>query len=253
MSRSILILMMAIAGCFCAGATVQAQGNFSQPPPGFNSFPSPSKETEGNTSPPPPPVAPRAVPDLNAGGSTNKAVVLPQGINVSEDYVISRADVISVSVLNSYSEVEFAVRGVRINNRGTLTTLPFVGEVKVDGLSILQAQKKIADLYSKDYFVNPSVQITLEAPTTTDFVITGQVGRAGTFQIPPDAEMTLIKAISNAGWFTRIANEGSVTIARKVNGQNQILKFNCKEILKGKANDPKVLPGDIINVPERWF
>jgi polysaccharide export outer membrane protein len=57
--------------------------------------------------------------------------------------------------------------------------------------------------------------------------------------------MTVIKAIARAEGFTDIANKKKVRIIREVDGE--------KVVLENVSMDEKILPDDVIVVPESFF
>ena len=58
--------------------------------------------------------------------------------------------------------------------------------------------------------------------------------------------MTLFSAINAAGDFTEFGDQGKVHLMRG----NHVEIINCKKIRANPSLDVKVLPGDIIQVPE---
>ncbi len=75
------------------------------------------------------------------------------------------------------------------------------------------------------------------------FYVTGQVTKTGAYKY--EEGLTVIKAVTLAGGFTAIASKGSVRIMRKVNGS--------EEVIEDVKMDDKILPDDVIVVPESFF
>jgi polysaccharide biosynthesis/export protein len=75
------------------------------------------------------------------------------------------------------------------------------------------------------------------------YYVSGEVVKPGSFKLDPD--VTVIKAITVAGGFSKIAAKGKVRIIRIVDGQK-------REIENVKMDEP-VLPNDVIVVPESFF
>lgn len=81
--------------------------------------------------------------------------------------------------------------------------------------------------------------------------ILGQVDKPGALDLPGTEDLTVSKAISIAGGFKRFGRQSEVQLIR--NGVT-IKVVDVKAILAGAhANDPKLLPGDTIFVPETRF
>ena len=75
------------------------------------------------------------------------------------------------------------------------------------------------------------------------FYVTGEVDKPDAYKYEEGS--TVLKAISMAGGFTKIASKGKIRIVRTVDGKEQVLeKVTLQEIVK---------PGDVIVVPESYF
>jgi polysaccharide export outer membrane protein len=84
--------------------------------------------------------------------------------------------------------------------------------------------------------------------------VLGAVRSPGAVEILPNVELTLTAAIARAGGPTRLANLSEVQIKRKESdGIERVLKINVKDILNNKTSDIRLLPDDLINVPESFF
>jgi polysaccharide export outer membrane protein len=75
------------------------------------------------------------------------------------------------------------------------------------------------------------------------YYVSGEVNKPGDYKLEDD--ITIIKAITTAGGFTKIAAEGKVKVNRVIDGQQLVLE-NVKM-------DMPVLPDDVIIVPESFF
>jgi len=118
--------------------------------------------------------------------------------------------------------------------------LPLVGEVKGGGRTVRDLEGTIEGAFKEGgYLVNP--QVSLEVLNYRPFYIIGEVNQPGSY--PYVNGMTVINAIALAGGYTYRASEGSITVQR---GGSE-----TGEVEVGPTS--QVLPGDIINVPERFF
>lgn len=75
------------------------------------------------------------------------------------------------------------------------------------------------------------------------YYVSGEVTKPGSFKL--EADVTVIKAITVAGGFSKIAAKGKVRIIRIIDGQK-------REMENVKMDEP-VLPNDVIVVPESFF
>lgn len=136
-------------------------------------------------------------------------------------------------------------------------SLPFIGVVKCEGMTLVQLQNKLAEDYKK-YFIDPSVtahfvyQSGLTSPWGT-VLIMGQVSRPGPVDIPPTCDLNVIKALQLAGGITTVAKKESVYVTRrKADGTVYRRVVNIDEIGRTGKNDLDIVlkAGDVIWVPE---
>ena len=68
--------------------------------------------------------------------------------------------------------------------------------------------------------------------------------------MPLTPNMTVLQALASAG-FAQFANTKGIYILRTMNGKQQKLPFNYKQVVKGEAIDENIVlkPGDTIVVP----
>ncbi len=82
------------------------------------------------------------------------------------------------------------------------------------------------------------------------FFITGEISSPGQYEISNG--LTLMRAASQAGGFGKFASR-IVEIHREVDGEKVIETFDVGDIRKGRAEDPPILPDDVIIVRRRFF
>lgn len=92
--------------------------------------------------------------------------------------------------------------------------------------------------------------INIPAESHMSIYIFGEVKNPGHIKMLKDGEITLLRAIAQAGGFTERARKGSVLVKRRVKGKEKKIKINVKRILKGKIRDFVLENNDIIHVPE---
>jgi polysaccharide export outer membrane protein len=147
---------------------------------------------------------------------------------------------------------------VRVDAKGDVNLL-LVGEVKIAGLTVREAQKVIEDAYRDGRFLrNPQVIITVEEYAPREVSIGGQVRNPGRYPLPIESTMTVVDLVTKAGGLTDIARGASVTITHITpDGKKITTTVDVDSILKGKTQakpDDTALqlqPGDIVYVPER--
>lgn len=154
----------------------------------------------------------------------------------------------SVEIRLSGVPAEYAAEFTQIynvDNRG-LVNLPYIGEVKASGLLPNQLQSGVQDrLVAEKIYTNPTITVsTSAAPRFVN--VTGAVKGGG--RIPYTPDLTLMSAISAANGFTEFADEKKVRLVREGRGST----YNARELRKRPELDPKLLPGDQIDVPVSW-
>jgi polysaccharide biosynthesis/export protein VpsN len=123
---------------------------------------------------------------------------------------------------------------------GGAFAMPLVGEVQGGGLDARQLETQIESrLKDGGYLVNP--QVGIEVLNYRPFYIIGEVNNPGSYQYVNG--MTVINAVALAGGFTYRADQDDIMINRGGSQGTEV---------EGLL-DTEVLPGDIINVTERFF
>jgi polysaccharide export outer membrane protein len=160
---------------------------------------------------------------------------------------LTSGDQVAVEV---FGEDDLRTNG-RLNSEGNLT-VPLLGSIHLAGLTPTQAASRVTELYSRDYLVNPKINVMLVSYGSRRFVMLGQIGHPGIFEMPPGG-MDLLEAVAMAGGYTRIAAPERITVRRHTASGDQILKVNGKRVAKGKGGGFLVEPGDTITVGESIF
>ena len=189
-----------------------------------------------------------------AGTSTSRAApsvpTSTGGVSAPAGYILSPTDQVAIEV---FGEDDLRTSG-RLNPEGNLS-VPLLGSIHLAGLTLTQAVSKLTELYSRDYLVNPKINVTLLSYAKRHFSILGQVNRPGSIDMPdssPDG-IDLLEAVALAGGYTRIASPERITVRRQSASGDQIFKVNAKRFTKGKGGGFLVEPGDTINVGESIF
>ncbi|MGB0920725.1 MAG: polysaccharide biosynthesis/export family protein [Alphaproteobacteria bacterium] len=127
-----------------------------------------------------------------------------------------------------------------VGSEGTIG-LPLIGEMIVAGYTIREVEYGLSLAYQDGYLVEP--RISIEVLNYRPFYILGEVNKPGSYSY--EARLTVLKAIVLAGGFTDRANKEKVMLTRIDHlGQTQSYHAEANTI---------VLPGDIIEIGERFF
>lgn len=127
----------------------------------------------------------------------------------------------------------------QIDGSGTIS-LPLIGDVAAGELSVKEIEGAIVDKLKPDYLKNPRVSV--EVVNYRPFYILGEVKNPGSY--PYVNGMTVVNAIALSGGYTYRARENKVLIIRAEDPERT---------KQTGSLDTLVLPGDIIEVPERFF
>lgn len=101
------------------------------------------------------------------------------GSLVTQDYVLGGGDILKITIFQSID----LTTETRVSETGVIV-FPLLGEVKVGGLSVADAAKKIAsDLKSREFLVNPQVNVLVTQIKGNQVSVLGQVNRPGRYPL----------------------------------------------------------------------
>jgi polysaccharide biosynthesis/export protein len=128
----------------------------------------------------------------------------------------------------------------RVNDRGEIA-VPLLGTIQADGLTTTELEHSIdRQLVAKKVLLNPSVSV--EVLGYRPVFILGEVSKPG--QYPYQPGMTVLTAVAVAGGFTYRAETHYASILRTTDDH----------AVEGRApRGTEVHPGDVIDIPERYF
>jgi polysaccharide export outer membrane protein len=132
---------------------------------------------------------------------------------------------------------------------GTIS-VAYVGEVKVEGLEPQEIQAAVRNkLVAAEIYSDPQVTVFVKVYRSKKVTVIGQVKKPDSYPLEPG--MSLLRAVSLAGGFTELADEGSVTIRRKMkDGSTKIVTVDVDDIIANRIADVPLQSGDSINVPK---
>lgn len=135
---------------------------------------------------------------------------------------------------------------------GTLD-FPYAPQIKVAGLEPRQIATAISDhLVEAKYLVKPQVQVKVKQFNSKKIQIIGQVVKPG--PMPYQDGMTLVQAVSAAGWFTPLADTNHVQVIRIVSDSKSVNAIVSIDAITDNARaDVKLQQGDTIKVDQRLF
>jgi polysaccharide export outer membrane protein len=164
-------------------------------------------------------------------------------VSAQETYRLNPGDILNISVWNE----EALQQTVMVLPDGTIS-FPLVGILKVADRSPEQVQDELKEKLSR-LIPDPEINLTVQAVDGNNIFIIGKVNRPGRF--PMTRPTDVVQALSLAGGFTPYAKEDSIRILRRIEGKQQIIRFDYTKIADGQALETNILlrSGDTIVVP----
>lgn len=161
---------------------------------------------------------------------------------------VGPGDVLEVTVVGE----EKLPKDYEVQPDGTLD-FPYVQGLAVAGLEPKQIAFELrSKLVAAKYLVDPQVQVKVKAYNSKKVQVLGQVMKPG--PIPYQDGMTLVQAISAAGWFTPLADTNHVQLIRVVSPTSSVNAVISVDAITDNARaDVKLQQGDTIKVDQRLF
>jgi polysaccharide export outer membrane protein len=124
------------------------------------------------------------------------------------------------------------------------------GELKVSGLTLVQATDLIAQSASKRLH-DPKIVLTLKEFHKPYYIVAGEVKRPGRYDM--DESTTALQAILNAGGMDAAAQSSQVIVFRRLNAEDDevhVLDLHRVKKVQDLEHDLMLEPGDMILVPK---
>jgi polysaccharide export outer membrane protein len=140
-------------------------------------------------------------------------------------------------------------QSVTVQPDGYITLLG-VGDLHVEGQTIPDLTQSVRLAYAKTLH-NPIITVRLMDFEKPYFIVGGEVGHPGKFELRGDTTMT--EAIAIAGGFTESSKHSQVWLFRRVsNDWAETQKLDLKKMLKSGnlLEDAHLRPGDMLYVPK---
>lgn len=161
-------------------------------------------------------------------------------------YVIGPQNVIQIKIFGDASTNQI----YRLDESGQIKHT-LIGNIKLGGLTIAEAEQLIEKKLSGDYIINPHVNIFILEYSR--FSIIGEVQRPGTYEIT--GRVSIIEAISMASGFTRVADTRHVKVIRKKENQEITIPVDTTRITErgDRSAEVYIEANDVIAVPKSFF
>lgn len=137
-----------------------------------------------------------------------------------------------------------------------MISVPLIGDVRAGGKTSEQVSKEIRDKLAS-FIRDPNVTVILTELRSHEFLsrvrVTGAVRTPRS--MPFRQGMTALDAVLEAGGVNDFAAPNRAKLYRKSKGKSEVIDIDLGDILnKGKlGTNERLIPGDVITVPERIF
>jgi polysaccharide export outer membrane protein len=166
----------------------------------------------------------------------------PGAASAAAQYRLGAGDVLRINV---YQSPDLSVE-TRVNEAGTIS-YPLLGRVQLGGLSIPDAEKRIADgLRTGNFVRQPQVSILVTQVRGHQVSVLGQVGRPGRYPLE-FGEVRLTDMLAAAGGAAPTGSENIVVVGTR-NGQPYRTEVDLPSVFGPgrRANDVLLQNGDVI-------
>ncbi len=172
------------------------------------------------------------------------AILVPAGF---ADAVLRAGDPVEMKISGVPAEEQTQVNNVYTVDANGMVNMPYINKVRAEGLTPAQLASAIENGYkSAGIYTNPTITIVMQPQTR--FVNIGGAVRAPN-RIPFTEDMTLLAAISAAGGFNDFADQKRVRLLRG----SEAKVYDVRQFRRAPGLDPKLQPGDKIEVPQSFF
>jgi len=158
-------------------------------------------------------------------------------------FVLGPEDVLEISVWKD----ETLTKQVVIRPDGKIS-FPLIGEIQAAGRTVEDLRKEIIEKLS-EFISDPVVTVMVIGINSYKIYVIGKVNKPGAYTV--GRPVNVMQALSMAGGFSPFADLDNISILREQNGKQIRIKFNYKEVAKGKHLEENILlkRGDVIVVP----
>lgn len=167
---------------------------------------------------------------------------------------IEQGDLLKIIV---YREADLSGDFV-VDTSGNIS-FPLVGVIKAEKRPVESIRQEILNALKK-YIIDPQITITHEkkkkaagenVALSESFTVLGEVRNPGTYEAEKD--MTLTKALAEAGGMTMTADAKKVKIIRSEEGKQTVKFYGVDQINNAEIEDPGIRAGDkiVVNPEEK--
>lgn len=177
-------------------------------------------------------------------------------------YIIGPGDIMSLDIFDA---PELSQRRLEVLNDGSIT-IPLVGSVRVEGMTINTVRKKLKKLLGK-LLLRPEITLTLSTPRPIRIALMGEIeqpglytlgkrenlGTAGAPRVSVEGLPTVVDAIQKGGGITNMAKLDEIILQRKIPGDKLEYAETKLDLIDlmfngNQTQNPYLRDGDIIKI-----
>jgi polysaccharide export outer membrane protein len=166
---------------------------------------------------------------------------------VFADAQLRAGDPVEIKIAGVPTDEQTQVNNIYTVDADGTVNMPYINKVRAAGLTPGQLEHDIeADYKNARIFTNPTITILMQPAAR--FVNVGGAVRTPT-RVPFTEDMTLLAAINAAGGFNDFADQKRVRLLRG----SQAMIYDVRQFRRTPGLDPKLQPGDSVEVPQSFF
>ncbi|MGF1485167.1 MAG: polysaccharide biosynthesis/export family protein [Opitutales bacterium] len=197
-------------------------------------------------------------PDAAASDVSEPSAALPSdagnaadaSLDTSPNYRLRAFDYIRMTMTYENNMVTLS----RLDQDGRII-VPFLGTVEVAGMSIFEVETELERRYFEgDFFQKPDVSIDVIQYADRRVKVLGSITSPGLYNFPHEKDMTLSSVVSRAGGVGPVGDPRKISLIRTLpSGGRVTTRYDLRDIVQRGKEDPVLMSGDIIFVPEDPF
>lgn len=133
-------------------------------------------------------------------------------------------------------------------SKGGTINYPYIGRIKIDGKTCAEVEDVVTAGLKDGYLKNPDVACAIEEYNSKRIYVLGEVKQPGSY--PYKATLTIVEAFALAGGATNRAATNNTKLTREMNGEEVKVRVPMQEVVEGRRKNIRLLPGDVVYVPE---
>ena len=129
-----------------------------------------------------------------------------------------------------------------------MINMPLLGQIPAAGKSAAELEREIQTRLNARYMKSSQVTVFVREYNSQRVTVEGAVRTPGVLALRGND--TLMQVIAKSGGLDRDIASSNVAIFRTADGARTATRFDISAIKSGEAQDPRVMPGDVIVVDD---